>query len=240
MCTVSWARDGLGYTLIFNRDERRTRGPEEAPRVHERDGVRFLAPTDGDAGGTWITVNEHGVVVCLLNGYVPSVGTAAPEPRSRGLLVLDLATAANTDELQARLTELQRYEPFVLLALLPEGSAQVWRWDGASLALEVEGERAMLASSGHDQPAVQAARAARYDELKEASDGEFLVRFQEDHGTGPSAFSPCMHRDDAETKSQCRVKVTTERVELVHVPGAPCRTAPGPELRLDRRPTLVR
>ena len=63
-------REGeAGYTLLFNRDELRTRGPEIAPSETRTDsGVRYVAPTDSDAGGTWIAANEHGVSVALLNG----------------------------------------------------------------------------------------------------------------------------------------------------------------------------
>ncbi len=59
-----------GYRLWFNRDELRSRGPEVPPRVEQTpEGMRYIAPSDSDAGGTWIAVNELGITVCLLNGY---------------------------------------------------------------------------------------------------------------------------------------------------------------------------
>src|SRR5262245_8061057 len=67
--TVSWTPTREGYALRFNRDERRTRGPGLPPGMMEGDGVRFLAPTDADAGGTWIGVNQFGLTVGLLNRY---------------------------------------------------------------------------------------------------------------------------------------------------------------------------
>ena len=69
MCTVTWILDGDSYSLYFNRDELRTRQPALPPQRHQERGVRFLSPTDGDAGGTWIAVNEYGLSLGLLNDY---------------------------------------------------------------------------------------------------------------------------------------------------------------------------
>ena len=57
------------FRLFFNRDERRTRRPAIPPAVHRKGDTRFIAPRDGDFGGSWLGVNEHGVSLCLLNGY---------------------------------------------------------------------------------------------------------------------------------------------------------------------------
>src|SRR5258707_15575033 len=109
MCTATWIRTRDGYELFFNRDELATRKPALPPAAREREGVRFLAPEDGDAGGTWIGVNERAIAVGLANGTEPEQSLddfdAGRRPgieiverllwlrtsfRSRGLLVLDL------------------------------------------------------------------------------------------------------------------------------------------------------
>ncbi|NIP92410.1 MAG: hypothetical protein GWO24_02620, partial [Akkermansiaceae bacterium] len=70
MCTLTWWRGTAGsYEVFFNRDEKRTRSIADPPRVHERDGVRFLAPLDPDGGGTWMLANDRGLLVCLLNRW---------------------------------------------------------------------------------------------------------------------------------------------------------------------------
>ena len=241
MCTVSWAArpDADGYDLYFNRDERRTRGPERPPAHEEQGGVRYLAPADGDAGGTWLAVNEFGLTVCLLNGYVETRGAAPPAWRSRGLLVRDLAGAEDVATLDTHLArvDLTAHRPFVLLAVSPCARARTLHWDGLELIADDDPPRP-IASSGHDQAVAQLARAARYAELareRGVEDRALLERFLADHDAAPSAYTACMHRDDAETRSQCRVRVRADRVELVHVPGAPCRTAPGPTHALPRR-----
>ncbi|MEM6455145.1 MAG: NRDE family protein, partial [Acidobacteriota bacterium] len=96
MCTATWRAADGGYRLLFNRDERRTRGRAHPPARHRaaRDGTPYLAPTDPDGGGTWLLANAFGVTICLLNGYRLD-HDAGPAPaggwRSRGLLVSDLA-----------------------------------------------------------------------------------------------------------------------------------------------------
>lgn len=73
MCTVTWTRTSGGYHLFMNRDELWTRGVAEGPALREGGAVRYLAPIDSDAGGTWIGVNAYGVTLCLLNHY-PEAG----------------------------------------------------------------------------------------------------------------------------------------------------------------------
>ena len=60
MCTVSWLRQAEGYVLLCNRDERHTRKPAGGPRVGDVRGVSFVAPVDGDHGGSWIGTNQFG------------------------------------------------------------------------------------------------------------------------------------------------------------------------------------
>ena len=119
MCTVTWLPTREGFELRMNRDELRTRAAALPPAIYERDGVRYIAPRDVDGGGTWITVNDAGVAVCLLNG------TALPDgrvgSRSRGLLVEDFADARSVSEVRIRLADggLSVYSPFTLLVLEP-------------------------------------------------------------------------------------------------------------------------
>ena len=54
MCTVTWLIQDESYLLLFNRDERRDRAPELAPRIHLQP-ARYIAPLDGAAGGSWMT-----------------------------------------------------------------------------------------------------------------------------------------------------------------------------------------
>src|SRR5262249_33754866 len=70
-----------------NREEAYARGGEP-PQIWDGP-VHFVAGRDPGAGGTWLAINEHGVIVALTNR--PKLNVPAT-PRSRGLLLRDLAT----------------------------------------------------------------------------------------------------------------------------------------------------
>ncbi|HEV3443870.1 MAG TPA: NRDE family protein [Gemmataceae bacterium] len=90
-----------------NREELYTRGGEP-PRI--LDGpCPAVAGVDPQAGGTWLGINAHGVLVAVTNRPKSQI---PPQPRSRGLLVRDLlccASAASAADLAARELERNRY-----------------------------------------------------------------------------------------------------------------------------------
>jgi uncharacterized protein with NRDE domain len=71
-----------------NRDERLSR-PATAMTILQASGPRILGGRDEEAGGTWLAVNEHGLVAGLTNQPVPD--GRDPSKRSRGELPLVLA-----------------------------------------------------------------------------------------------------------------------------------------------------
>lgn len=87
MCTlIALYRVVPGYDLIvgMNRDEDRTR-PSTPPQLI--DGTpQIVAPRDARAGGTWIGVNEQGLVAALSNRR----GKKSTSAKSRGLLMFEI------------------------------------------------------------------------------------------------------------------------------------------------------
>ncbi|MEE2939551.1 MAG: NRDE family protein [Planctomycetota bacterium] len=224
-----------GYTLLFNRDELRARGPEIAPAEARTDsGVRYIAPTDSDAGGTWIAANEHGVSVALLNGYVESRGHRQGDWTSRGALVRSLADMRSAEELWRRMSPrgLDAYRPSVVVALGLGERPLVARWDGRDVAFDPRADLALpITSSSYEQSEVQRFRRELYD--REVRDGlaphaagrPSLAALDAYHRwigpQGPSALSPSMARPDAVTRSHCRVEVRRGEVRFQYVPAAP-------------------
>ena len=79
MCTVSIVPDGDRFTLMSNRDERRDRAVALQPTV-ERFGARAaIMPIDPVGGGSWLGVNDAGLVAALLNRH------AAQQPDARSV-----------------------------------------------------------------------------------------------------------------------------------------------------------
>jgi len=228
VCTVSWVHQHRGYDLLCNRDEKRTRATAFAPRVVECGGVRYIAPIDPDSGGSWLSANDFGLSLCLLNGQpeFEPVGSR----RSRSLLIRDLAWAPSAGEcgLWTRQLDLRPFSPFSLVILEPGRSAILARWDGSELVIDSAGDAHMpLTSSFYDADGVRRSRLNEFaSRLSPARplDPALLYWFHSSHGGKPDAYSTCMHRSDAETVSFSWVIVTREAIRFLYSPGAPCRS----------------
>lgn len=214
MCTLTWrvSAGADGYDLFFNRDERHLRAAERAP-VEQRtaDGVRYVAPADGDHGGTWLVLNEHGVTVCLLNYYPRGVVETGVE--SRGRLPLLCAGCVRVDDVVRVMHAVEpgAFAPFHLVAVDAEGGSVWLRWDGRAMH-EAEAPE-FLTSSSFEPERVQAARAARWAAWTERTP-EGLAAFQRQHDPSAGAESVCMRRADACTRSMCAVRVRAGVREL--------------------------
>lgn len=243
MCTVTWVHEDGGYHLLCNRDEKKTRAVALGPRITARDGVRFIAPTDGDFGGTWIGSNEFGISVCLLNDAGLTDGPRRlPEVpyASRGLILPPLMAAESVVEVCDGVwkSDLATFAPFTLAVLEPNREAAVVEWTGADKNVLLSADRYLpLVSSSFDADRVRASRRAEFRRLQPTGrlDADALHRFHDGHGPRRDAYSPCMHRPDAETVSFSWVKVTTEEVDFFYSPAAPCKWAPGQIRKLARR-----
>lgn len=238
MCTVSWLIADGRYELFDNRDESLRRSPARAPEVELLAGVRVIAPRDGDAGGTWIGVNELGLTLALLNAWHLELPEPAGGFVSRGLLVRSLLDAATAAQVAVRLAagSLERYRGFQLAAFEPGLPApRVASWDGARLAEVVP--VLPLVSSSRGPERAQRERRAALERLAEGRplDRELLARFHASHLPERGSWSACMHRADAETKSASHVCVDERWVSFRYAAGAPCRAAWGEPLRLARR-----
>ena len=242
MCTASWAPGPDGYSFCFNRDERRTRAPALPPAERTHDGVHFLAPLDGDFGGTWIAVTTHGLTFGLLNRYQDEAVAEPEDLRSRGLLIPELVTAPDLMAVASRLEALDitRYRPFSLIAVAPGHPALVGAWDGRTLRLQRHRQAGLLlTSSAVDQPEVAEARTRTFAALAEVTPAA-LESAHRSHWPERGARSVCMHRPDAQTQSYSRVLVTPQLVALHHTASAPCERTGPVSLQLPRyNPSLA-
>jgi len=208
------------------------------PRIVERGGVRYIAPVDTDCSGTWVAANEFGLSVCLLNGD-PRVSPAGPH-RSRGLLIRELAWARSASEcvLWSKQLDFRSFAPFTLVVLEPERSATLAHWDGKKLAIDPDGDAHMpLTSSSFDASGVRQSRLNEFARRLGPGgtlDPALLYWFHSSHGISANAYSPCMHREDAETVSFSWVIVTREAVRFLYLPAAPCRCSPSEQQILPR------
>jgi hypothetical protein len=121
MCTVIvLRRPESPWPLLLgaNRDELKSR-PWQAPGRHWRDRPEVVAGLDVLAGGSWLGINDDGVVAAVLN-RVGTLGPAAGK-RSRGELVLEALDHADAAAAAQALIHVDpdAYRPFNLLVADP-------------------------------------------------------------------------------------------------------------------------
>lgn len=243
MCTVTWQDADDGYQIFFNRDERRERKSALPPEVRRCGDTRFIAPLDGDFGGTWIAVNEHGLSVCLVNGFAAG-GRPAPDARrdyvTRGRLpmiaIAHAATSAVSSALHA--LDLACFRPFVLVVFAPGGAGLTARWTGISLDLDdgLPPEQPLVSSSFYTDE-VRRNRTAVFRALAGSHTGAdttaMHLAFHRSHHPTAGPISPCMHRPEASTVSFSHVRVDSKRLRFRYVPDSPCKA------RGDEQPVVL-
>ncbi|WP_432472138.1 NRDE family protein [Amphritea sp. HPY] len=253
MCTVSWLLEANGYQLFFNRDEQRSRSIALPPQHHESEGTSALMPVDPDGGGSWISVNEKGLSLCLLNFYQGQLPDGVL--KSRGQLLKSLSTLGSQQEISAELSaiNLRQYAPFTLLAFARVASetgvinisSRGYQWDGVELIkLDI---CSPMTSSSVEFASVSKARKKHFKGLSENPDANHLLAFHQSHQlikghqlleskpqvsshliqmghhTIAGHQSVCMHRDDAKSVSLSHIKVNAEQAMFSYLDGSPCK-----------------
>ncbi|MEM9280322.1 MAG: hypothetical protein AAGA96_00715 [Verrucomicrobiota bacterium] len=222
MCTVTWCRDTGRYHLFFNRDEKRARLPALPPEIQSTSsGIRFIAPIDGDLGGTWLLVNEYGVSIGILNHYEADTRFEPADPVTRGRLPFSLAESVSVKDVAASLSTLSlpRYRPFHLFAIDLDNSLYQWTWSGPPLPIASHGQVSPpLTSSSFESTAVCSARRRSFRALPAPFSPELLDGYHRCQEPGREAYSVNMARPDARTVSISHVSVSMEEISYSYTP----------------------
>jgi len=220
MCTVSFLPQTRGFFLAMNRDERMTR-PEAVPPRRRKNGARACLYPREAGGGTWIGVNDAGLVLALINWY------AKPQRErslSRGVVIPELLAAHDLKQASAVLRKLplSQLSPFRLIAVFArERKIREWRWDGKNLTSRpFAWARRHWFSSGYDEALVNLRRKPLVRAITETPDAIRDLHRAHEPERGP--FSICMHRDGAQTVSFTEILVTKNEARLRYAAGAPC------------------
>lgn len=136
MCTLTVFKHSHGFLVTMNRDERR--GRQEPGRLQEVSmaDANLVYPVDGESGGTWIGINNHGVLLCLLNHYSESSGDPEASPaggrQSRGVIIPAALRIGVEEEVEQHLQHLQpeSFQPFDLFLVSARRHLH-FVWDGS-------------------------------------------------------------------------------------------------------------
>jgi len=237
MCVFSVAYRVFPDCPIFvltNRDES-TERPTHSPRIWESStpkGARWFGGTDARAGGTWLGVNEKGMLVAVTNRRTESVPA---NPHSRGLLCRDLLECRSAkralDRLGSELSS-QVYAGFNLILLTAR----------SSFILEVADESRMhklkpgihTIANGHldavDDPRVQRTQALTEEMVRRGGREwtNWIERAKSICAVHANGENPgiCLHDEGWGTVGSTIVGLALDSRESQYhyAPGPPCRT----------------
>ena len=151
MCTVSFVHSQGKIIITSNRDEQVAR-PAVEPRNYLVNQKNLFFPKDPKAGGTWYVVDENANVLVLLNGAIEKHQWNPPYRRSRGLIVLDLFSAASAISAWQEI-DLENVEPFTIVLFQDQKLYQL-RWNGtekSTLQLDVNENHIWSSSTLYSQ-----------------------------------------------------------------------------------------
>ena len=226
MCTVSFLPKSEGFYLAMNRDEKRERFAALAPAIVEPGSHRAMFPRE-PTGGTWISANDSGVCLALINWHRIKRQPKS-DPLSRGLVVKELAGKCTAHEIAAAVRKLpvRKLRPFRLIAIMPrERSVIEWRWNLQRLAVRNhEWQRQHWFSSGFDELRAELERRRVCDANDEPAVEKlsWLRRLHRSHAPKRGPFSICMHRPDATTVSYTEIEVSRKRAKMCYKSGPCC------------------
>jgi uncharacterized protein with NRDE domain len=254
VCTLAiYFRMLTDYPLLVaaNRDEQYDR-PSAAPGLLEH-SPKIIAGRDLRAGGTWLGVNEHGVLAAMLNRRVNSHNVPFPGARSRGLLCMDLLARRSAAEAESFIRDHQRsYNPFTALVADRHDAHVSYNIGQKIMTQKLEpGLHVFSSAAEFDLHSAKADRAYRlFGEIAKDLRGNGGNNFDMtsalrsvlgDHSLLDGSTDPgdaiCVHRDNSGTVSSGIVLLTPSksRFQIFHCAGAPCRNFFGDAIELEIR-----
>jgi uncharacterized protein with NRDE domain len=211
--------------IAANRDEYLDR-PAEPPTLRHAAARRILAPRDLRAGGTWLGVNDRGLVAALTNRPAPR---RDPELRSRGLLVEDALAAEGAAEAVERVarTAARGANPFNLFVCDRDEAFVVVGDERAAVRELAPGPHVIGNADPDDGRVPKVARLLRDAEQVAAGAAhaalETLAAVCRVHGVGASPLEDtCIHAGGYGTRSSTLLRRGALGDALHFADGPPC------------------
>jgi uncharacterized protein with NRDE domain len=245
MCTLAIYFQVFGdYPVVVaaNRDEYLDRAALPPTMLGER--PRIVGGKDLRAQGTWLGINEHGLVAGLLNRRIADSGPNDANLRSRGLLCLDALQHSSAAE-AARYLASQRardYNAFNLLLASREAAFVAYNRGAEIEIMQLAPGMHLLTNADVDDfecPRISRSYS-RFAELGQREDfardpvarRAELAELLADHSTQLDARtgrpnSLCLHLGEYGTRSSSLIFMRRDSVSVEHffAAGPPCTTA---------------
>lgn len=243
MCTLAlYFKVFPGYPLVVaaNRDEHYDR-PSAPPSITGTDPM-VLAGTDLRAGGTWLGVNDYGLLVGILNRRQKPGSIPQDNHRSRGLLCLELLRLRGVKDLDQALAALvpNGYQPFTVVCADLETACVAYNTDQSIEQMRLaEGLHVFSNSFEFSAPSKKTNRV--YEKFSKLSKPDRLFNGRDyvsratkllgDHAPGDHLNDPreaiCVHGDISGTVSSSIIFFSNseQQFHTYYCTGAPCQNS---------------
>jgi uncharacterized protein with NRDE domain len=255
MCTLAlYFRIFEDYPVVVaaNRDEHYDR-PSLAPHLLAG-SPKIFAGTDLQAGGTWLGVNEYGVLAAILNRRANAAETPEAGDRSRGLLCLDLLHPKSAAACRVSLNTQEKfgYQPF---SLVVADVNEAWVASNTGRKIEtmplIQGVHVFSSTAKHNEQSEKKQRAyslfsslvpALKSNLGDVSSWtSIFANVLSDHRAGNNGSDPkeaiCVHTNVSGTVSSSIIIYSRSKrgIRAFFCAGAPCQNsfAESPTLKIE-------
>ncbi|WP_460226503.1 NRDE family protein [Aurantivibrio infirmus] len=218
MCTLTISRDRQSVCVTMNRDERRDRTESGlVSRVSSESRIYF--PEDKPSGGTWIGLNDSGVILCLMNRYDCP---ADSDKASRGEIIPAALSCGDFVTMVNWLNnhfDYSRYNPFTLVLVTSELTLRI-DWSGQYFTQEEVSidDIFMATSSSVDTQRVIRYRQKQFVEWQRSrgADLKGIPGFHLQQDNDDTSSSVFMARDTTHTKSITQVKMSDSEAKITY------------------------
>lgn len=237
MCTVTIVpiHDKVDPILRIacNRDESRLRPAALPPQLRRFDQRWAILPVDPVSDGTWIAVNDVGLVMVLLNQHVGRARPTLEASRvSRGTIIPSLLHCDHLHDAErlARKLATESFAPFRLILADRTETIGISAVEGALRIAAPSRIDAplMFTSSGLGDALVQGPRQELFREWFQAGDGWVAKQDAFHRHSWPDRphLSVCMRREDARTVSYTVIELRARSAMLTYRPQPPDEAGP--------------
>jgi len=234
MCTVTLVplpgESGVpaGIRFMCNRDESRDRPAALAPVTKTFNRTRAVFPVDAVSEGTWVAVNDAGLIMTLLNRNPTDMrGVVFPGKISRGGIIPSLLHADSLAQALELIDQIDGslYPPFRLVVADTQTIVDVVSGaDGLAVNRDSISYPVMLTSSGLGDEIVEGPRRRLFNHTFEYDRHAGPAQQDEYHrhqwGDHPE-LSVAMEREDAITVSVTTIDLSAQSAVLTYRPAPP-------------------
>ncbi|HEA28981.1 MAG TPA: hypothetical protein ENH91_03130 [Leeuwenhoekiella sp.] len=135
MCTVSVVHGKKRTFITSSRDEDPKRETALPPMEYVVNGKKLIFPKDPQGGGTWFCTDGASHLGVLLNGAAKAHVKKVSYRKSRGLILLDIMSAASSITPWSDIN-LNNIEPFTVILIQDQEYFRL-RWDGENKETKV-------------------------------------------------------------------------------------------------------